>query len=237
MKLNRETVIGVIRKFLYAAVAWPLVTLCLGVVTGFDAFPFIAATIIVVALDALRHQYLRSLEARVAATRGMIWRVNLNDVVAGEISDRDYARLQLEVFNDPRIYGRQVMNLGRVAVHAFAQIIRTVPIVAFWVGLGAYLYLPNEFADARQSIMSMTHDQVVAASGTLLRIAIMSVLIASAFQWQSGNYACGFVNHFRDEINRRLRIHCKAAAEGNINLLGRLPGAFENEVVATAEER
>lgn len=237
MRVNVKNIKSLIHKWRYAVLAWPIVSMSLGLVAGFDELPFIVGGFLSFGLEGMRQQYLATLAKRAEVPTGMIWRVNLNDVLMGEIGDADYARLQLGVFNDKRVYARQLANLGRVAAHALDQVVRTVPLAAFWIGLAGYTFFPTQFATGVQSIMSMTHEEAVAASGMVLRIALMSILVSFAFHWGSGTGSCGFVNHFRAEINRRLRLHFEAAADGEVSLNGYLRGAFENDTAIRTKEQ
>lgn len=221
MKFKITDIPGLLRQWIYAVVAWPIVSVSIGLLTGFDSGTYIMGMLVAIMLEGMRLHHLNTLAKRASASKGIIWRVNLNDVAVGEIADPEYAKLQLEVFRDPHVYVRQLFNLGSIANHALNQMLRIVPLAAFWIGLGAYLFFPSDFASALQSLQGLTHDEMVAASGTALRIVIFSVFLTFALYWSTGSGSFGFVNHFRAEINRRLRLSFNAAAEGDIKLWGR----------------
>lgn len=137
MKVNVKSVIY---KWCYVILVWFIVLMCLGVVVGFDELFFIVGGFFVFGLEGMWQQYLVIFVKRVEVFMGMIWWVNLNDVLMGEIVDVDYVKLQFGVFNDLCVYVWQFVNFGCVVVYVFDQVIWIVLFVVFWIGFVGYIF-------------------------------------------------------------------------------------------------
>lgn len=193
----------------------------------------IGAMIALLTIDALR-RYEDALEARITtddADAGHVWQVQLNGVNVGQIKDAHYALIRREVFFDGGVYLRQLLNLGYIMLRALDYLFVALPLCAFWLALGSFIFAPVTFADILSALQTVTREQAIAAIPTLAQtLTAMAVLFVGLHLMIGRTF--GFKNHFDLECKEQVRHNVGCAADGEL-LLYRLDGntiVWPNEI-------
>ncbi|HFX1228566.1 TPA: hypothetical protein ACV5IO_005628 [Pseudomonas aeruginosa] len=157
--------------------------------------------------------------ARIAEDRPTAYTVILNDVQVGTLRDAEYARMQLAVMDDIRVFGAQVLNAGRVILNMAGKLLVAVPFVVFWLFAGAALFSPESFTDSVASLKNADPQALLGAIRTMLHVALMVSTLTAGVMLVMGQ-SFGFKNLYAAAIHSRLRRHCNMPAEGDIVLVG-----------------
>jgi hypothetical protein len=244
MKINRLWNKPVPAAYLFTAmvtlIAYPLLFL---VVSGpHKAHPMtagMAAGVIGGLANWIRIRYLDSLNRRVNADNGIVWDVEVNSVKVGTISDADYAVLRASAFSDGRNYVSQLLNVAKAAVVSVDKMFVAIPLALFW-GLSALaVFAPDQFSDVLAAVQKAGPAGIAAAVKSSLQLAISFWLVAIFLNVIFGA-RLGLVNCFEQDIAKKLRIRCGAAADGSVTVLRWVDGVptFNDEMsFARGKER
>ncbi|HEP9428497.1 TPA: hypothetical protein VDV67_006124 [Pseudomonas aeruginosa] len=156
---------------------------------------------------------------RITENRAAIYSVLLNGVEVGSLRDAEYARIQLEVMNDWRVYAAQVVNVGRVPFKVAGKVCFVLPILIFWLLAGVALFTPEVISESITHFQSAGPQALSEAMRGLLLIAALAFAVAASFMLLTG-YSFGFKSQFSAAVHDRLRRHCNTPAEGKIVLVG-----------------
>ncbi|WP_226034427.1 hypothetical protein [Aquitalea palustris] len=171
-------------------------------------------------LMQIRKKYISNLKKRIEQNTGPDWDVVMNGVKASTISDADYALIRLQVFQDPRTYIAQVVNLFGVAYRVLNAFVWVLPLIVFWAILLGCYFFPNTMHSILAEIQNLGFmvaltrlvDSVAPAIGT-------TVAVVAVFLITFGSTTFGFVNRFSFGSGNAVRKHCGIAAEGNLTLV------------------
>ncbi|NJD06531.1 MAG: hypothetical protein FIA97_08525 [Methylococcaceae bacterium] len=78
--------------------------------------------------------------ARIQQHDSVPWQILLNRVAVAQISDADYAAIQLSVLQDPRIARQQLVEVIRCIGNLINTILLLIPAMAFWTALMVFLF-------------------------------------------------------------------------------------------------
>lgn len=168
----------------------------------------------------IRKQYISSLKKRIVQNTGPDWEVVMNGVKASTISDADYARIRLQVFQDHRTYIAQVFNLLGVAYRVLNALVWALPLIVFWAILFGCYFAP----DTMHSILAEIQNLGFTVALTRLVDSFATVIVATVASTAIlliafGSTTFGFVNRFSFSSGNAVRRRCSIAAEGNLTLV------------------
>jgi hypothetical protein len=184
--------------------------------------PYFGAVFVCIAtflvLWGLSHERGR-LEARMnAAEGGLRWAVRINGVMIGELTDARYARIRHAAFFDARVHFAQLMNLVATILRIFDWLLKTTPLLLFWMAVGMLAYAPDMFQEVLRQIQVLSPREVVAGisanAGTITGFAA----IVSGTQAMFGGSTFGAVDRFDEEIGESVRRAMDCPAEGRVTL-------------------
>jgi hypothetical protein len=140
------------------------------------------------------------------------WRVVVNGVLVGKVTDQEYAAIKRSVVLDTEVYLRQLANIVMLVIRAMNEAVTFVPAVVFW-GTLFWLGLDSESAlQALQTIQTATTDQLAGYAQQLIYISFMVGVVAIL----AVNNIRGFDNQIETETHNRLLRHVKCAAAGTL---------------------
>ena len=207
------------RRYLFALSA--LLTVALVWLFGHPLAMGPAAALAVWGARGVHQRLLRGLERRMNDVGGPVWEVRLNQVTVGTIADRDYAALRHEAFTDLRLYGAQFLNTLRVALRALDYCYMAIPIAAFWLVAALAVFAPDVIGSAVEAAHKASPQDVQGALRLAIPVLLMGLFIAFGSQLLLGLTRFGFVNRFSEAVSTSVRLHCNAAAEGDMLLVRR----------------
>lgn len=189
---------------------------------GFASSIFFGAAIAVLAASALK-KYKANLESRDADWNSAIWTVRWNGVDAGSISDREFSRLRLVVFNLESTYFQQARNfgmaywrvsisVGRLFVNALILLVVGLELLRM---LTPELYFPVLSAIPVAAMMRACFDGSWVSIVELMLLAMhATVLFAVVLK-----YPDCLSNVFKDKTRRAVRLHLKILTDGEMQLV------------------
>ncbi|MTJ93992.1 MAG: hypothetical protein F8N36_14210 [Desulfovibrio sp.] len=163
-------------------------------------------------LEARIRKSLKDWKRRAEESNCPRWRILVNDVEVGTISDAEYAQLQLAAFRDRRFYFRQVCNLFAIARQIFNWLVYLVPGAVFWLVFLGFVFWPREFAAALTEFVATVQDKGLApfANSALIQLFTLSLAGTVFFEFMFGQNKFGFMNHHAvivvDSIRERLKV-------------------------------
>jgi hypothetical protein len=205
-----------------ALVAPLLVWGFLGVRHGWAAFalPAIVSTVAVaIGLRGFRIIDER-LAAQVLSPHVDEWIVRVNGVSVGTISEQLRASIQREALHDPQLAVAQVANVLMIPVRVLNGALNGLPVAAFWLVLGAYLFYPQElraFVD-RTTELAASGQLLRASSDLLLSIALVLVISIGVAMPFGYRYRLGLRNLYGEFVADTIRRLCDSPAEGDVTL-------------------
>lgn len=178
-------------------------------------------------VDYLRQRYTASLLRRIDAMEtSPSWNVVLNGVKVGAIKDSEYAAIRLEIFKNMRIYVAQALNLGNIAMRGVGYIFRGIPLFIFWAMVAVAIFSPEDFNNGLAQIQKARPGEIAEAVRWAVQLFGMSLLFVMFVQVVIGGAdSLGFINRFSEATNLAMRVHCGAAAEGDMSLVRYAEGA------------
>lgn len=206
-----------------AGVVW-LAAIALGFIFSWptkaaDLFPFLALSGAVGGLAiTLLTQYEGALTQRMNATDGgPEWKVQVNDVTVGSISDAAYAQIRHAVFFDVRTHVFQLMNFGNIANRVIDYLFLSIPLAIFWGAVACYFFAPATFAETLDAVRKVTPTEAGAAMSQIVKLfGAVAVLVIAVHAALGRRF--GFINRFDEGCNDRLRRLVECPAEGKITL-------------------
>lgn len=149
------------------------------------------------------------------------WDVFMNGVKVGVISDADYARIGLVVFNDWRNYALAAGDLLKFVVSLTSSIVYAIPIAAFWACVVGIYFAP----DSMQSLLAQI--QVVGGKGvieflsseTFATLGLTIIVSVCGLMIAFGRYETGKISRFFKARNDALRWHLDIASVGDLSLV------------------
>lgn len=179
----------------------------------------VAALLLVFALWYDRKLVRDGYWQRITENRPAVYRVLLNGIDVGTLRDAEYARIQLEVMNDWRVFAAQVVNVIRVPFKVAAKVCFVLPIVIFWLLAGVALFSPEVISESITSLQSADPQALSEAMRSLLFIAALALALPFSFMLLTGQ-SFGFRSQFSAAVHDRLRRYCNTPADGEIVLVG-----------------
>ena len=172
-------------------------------------------------MSILRRKYINALIHRAEASETVAWDVELNGVFVGKINDNEFAELRLTIFTDPFAYFSQIINIGRVAMGFFGQILINFPIWFFWGLVALAIYDPETIVKAWQAFQTFDQTQMVNFSKNIAHTLPVLAMILF-FIWLP---VClnlgpvpGFRNQFAEMTTTKLRQKFGVCANGDIQM-------------------
>lgn len=154
---------------------------------------------------------------RVEADQPAMWKVLINDVEVGTVSDSQYAVMERRAFRDGRLVLSQFFNLGRMAMKIATLLLVAVPLLFFWAALALAIFSPESYMKIMQELQEADPTAIKLAARTLLEVALSAMFIALGIVLGAG-YRFGFRDHYSEAVSRMLRQHCNTPAEGDVYL-------------------
>jgi hypothetical protein len=199
--------IGVI----WTALAWVGVTgysfiggVIAAMLTGYVALAFYA-------------RHFHKLTARISATGGQsLWTVSVNGVVAGQISDADYANILRNVSFDLRVYIAQSLSIVRATYRFINRFVLMGPIVLFWGAFSFWFSYPDEFASTLDALQGVTpHDLAGSMPNIIFALSMFALMYwVIVLVWRADfKFDC-----FEDAIARDVLQHISCPANGRVTL-------------------
>lgn len=207
-----------------AAIVW-----LFAIATGFlfswptkanDLFPFVVLSSAVGSLAiTILTMYEAALLARMNTTDGgPDWKVQMNDVTVGSISDAAYAKMRHAVFFDVRTHVAQLMNLSNIVSRVIDYFFISIPLAVFWGVVACYFFAPSTFSEALDAIQKVTPAEVSAVMSKIIRLfGAVAILVICVHAMLGRRF--GFINRFDEGCNDRLRQLVECPAEGRITLI------------------
>lgn len=174
------------------------------------------------------------LEGRInAAEGGPRWAVWINGVRIGELTDASYAEIRRSAFFEARVHFAQLLNLLGSIHRILDWLLKTTPILLFWMVLGLLSYAPDVFSNLVSSLQAMSAWEVAAwLSANAGSITAFAALVIG-FQATIGGSTFGVIDRFDQEIGETVRRVMGCQAEGSVTLrpaVGQSEGAIDERV-------
>lgn len=177
--------------------------------------------------EYLRQRYATSLLQRISATDGgPSWDVVTNGVKVGTIKDSEYAAIRLKIFTNLQIYVAQAFNLGNIAMRGASYLFQGIPLFAFWAMIACAIFSPGDFSNGLAQIQKAGPDEIAEAVRWAVQLFGVGLVVSMFIQFAVGGASgFGFINRFSEATNLAVRVHCGAAAEGDMSLVRYADGA------------
>lgn len=168
-------------------------------------------------------EYRASLTDRAEKTEqdtdaAITWEVRMNDVIAGQISDRELADIQSNVAGDWRVWFSQLVNVLGVPVAIIDKLLVAVPAIAFWVILAFALTDPTTLIQTLTAIRNASPAGIQHAVASALTTLSVLGFMLYMFTWLLQGYTFGLRNVASDEFGQRLRRRLKISATGELQI-------------------
>lgn len=168
-----------------------------------------------VTLQLAVNRYDAQLRRRIAAQDSPTWEVHLNHVQVGSITDAEYAAIQRAAFRDGGNALAQLFNLGRMVLAMADKLLGVVPQVFFWSAAALVVFAPERLAEVIHAIQRADATQIANAVEVVTRVCGTIAVLAVGLMAALG-HRFGFLNHYSECINRKLRQHCHTPAQGDV---------------------
>ena len=157
-----------------------------------------------------------SLTSRIDTVDHAVWTVSVNGVCAGELSDRDYARILRSVGFDLRTYIAQVMRFVMHIWRAISNFVIIGPVAFFWAAVAFWVSSPIEFANAINSLKVVTsQDLSVAMPSIVLLVGTLALIYALVAHILHGGFR---LESFDDAIAAQVLQAIACPATGKVTL-------------------
>ncbi|CAJ0806867.1 hypothetical protein [Ralstonia thomasii] len=171
----------------------------------------------------LEREYRASLTARAekiepATDAEITWEVRMNDVIAGNISDRELADIQGGVASDWHVWLSQLVNLFGVPIAMLDKLVLVVPAVAFWLIFALALLDPSSLIHTLTAISNASPGEIQHGMTNVLTALLMLGIMFVALTWIFQGYTFGLRNVANDEFSYRLRRRLKITAMGELHI-------------------
>jgi len=180
---------------------------------GMNAVAMVVCTL---AIGWLLDRHDGQLTARIRSTVSQVeWEVALNGIKIGTMKDGEYASMQQAAYRDRRVAGRQLMNLGRVALTMLDKLVLGIPLMAFWLAVLLALLEPGSLGDLVRELQKANPQALTDATKQFLQMGLMFTAPITGVMVLIG-YRFGFRNCYVDSVRERIRQHFNMAADGSI---------------------
>jgi hypothetical protein len=149
---------------------------------------------------------------RIQRSDNVSWQVLLNRVAVAQISDAEYATIQLSVLQDPRIAWSQLVEVIRCITSLINTILLLIPPMAFWTALIVILFDIPDIKHLFDPSMN-TPESIRQLVVMLLKLAIEVIFALFVFSMPK------IRNCFSSGTNLEIRQHLQLAAEGDMTLV------------------
>ncbi|WP_241081211.1 hypothetical protein [Achromobacter xylosoxidans] len=156
------------------------------------------------------------LETRIIENQPVRWRIEVNGLDVGEVTDRQYGVMLRDSLRDGSFMVASIKSLTAFIFHSCRFLVVAVPALAFWILYAIAIKSPAEFSGYLHEIAAMDSASQKALMLTLLQLCIlagMPIFFTFALCWSSRNDA-----QCNRAIADRLRRHFKIAATGAVCL-------------------
>lgn len=165
----------------------------------------------------IRSRYMAALACRSKALDPVCWQVWINGVKVGQLTDAQFADICYRIMSNPETYVRQLVNLGG-AITLTAYKLTTLMIVStVWIALAVFRWNPEAAAAVQGSLIN----PAVARQMLPLFLIVGAVLLGAYCYFGGGPRRLGFVNIFRAEMGRLIRLHFRSPITEVEFVLGR----------------
>lgn len=137
--------------------------------------------------------------------------IHVSDFSIGNLSDVEYSRISLSVYQDIGVYFAQIVTLGKVLLRFFAGLLIALPVLFFWLYFACVVYLGTP----AQSVTSVDFGNFMIKVASKLPYICLAVFIVRV----AIGPKLGFVNEFRKEIQYKIRQYVGILPEGPIVLI------------------
>nr|CAC79177.1 hypothetical protein 25.6 kDa [uncultured bacterium] len=178
----------------------------------------------VLGVQLLAARHAETYKRRITENKPTTWKVWLNNVPIGTLSDSEYAAVQLEVFQDARPFLGQLANTAHVALTFAGKLLVAVPLFLFWLFVGAAIVTPESCTETLHALQTASTADVQAfvrllmttiATAAIIFVGLM-IIVGSRF---------GFKNHFAAAVADRLRERFNTPAQGDVFVTGMVTAA------------
>lgn len=157
------------------------------------------------------------LTARMKDDAPSVWDVWMNGVQIGQITDAQYAAIQLHAFRDLRLAVAQALNPGSVALYVAGKVFVGVPLLLFWLLVVTLMVDPECYAEIVQVLRTADLADLTARFGNrVLLVPTLSILTVGLMVVLGSRF--GFRNHYAETVARMIRQLCDTPAEGDVHL-------------------
>ncbi|RUR71868.1 hypothetical protein EJP67_32960 [Variovorax guangxiensis] len=165
--------------------------------------------------------------ARIDAESAQAWRVEMNGVEIGRMSDREFATMQQLVHRRSWNAIAQLLNVIWTVISSATAVLRVllvaIPLAAFWSWLVIQVFVnPDATSQFLRYLGNGGAQQIPEIAGRFASLAIALIAFGyGLYVVSTGPLASlpGYRNHYTEDLHRRLRQHFKTAAAGNIVVL------------------
>jgi hypothetical protein len=188
-----------------------------------------------------RRRTLDGLQARCQANRNVAWRIRVNGVDVGTMTDLEFACVWLDVLNEPGAYLRQLLAVCMVIVRLVWQLIRALPALFAIATLALAISSPDDLARCLVGLSKATPIDVklfVAGLGHVAIVAMSAWFCASiALNAFLDRDLVGFQNEFEAMALERVRQFLGEPATGEVTATRvDVPGAAQDADRGAAAE-
>ncbi|HHK1716999.1 TPA: hypothetical protein ACQQ5N_002784 [Pseudomonas aeruginosa] len=202
-----------------AAAAALLFTLAFGTFTNshWIAYTVLMTVVFASAIFHVRNRMDLEYEKRINASAPSIWEIQVNGVAVGHISDSDYAKFQRQIFHDFGTALAQGQNYFKVVINVASMYVKVVPMLCFWTFALAVTFIPDTVQQVLAETSQVGPEQLTTQLASVLR-SLALLTFATCLIAPIPGLDFGFQNEYRKAVDKRVRVHCKTPAEGEINL-------------------
>ena len=182
----------------------------------------LAVVAIPAALETSRRMLVRRLQKRVAANDAMTWTVFVNDVMVAKIQDAQYAGAELNAWLAPSNYIAQASNFLRVALATIGRVAIITPLFLVWALAASAVVNPGDTAYALTHASTLTAKDVASFGQLWTTLSLFALIfVGGVFPFFGMNI--GYIDHFKRDIDSRVRRLAGTPADGFIRLTPESP--------------
>lgn len=182
--------------------------------------PLFAACLLLLAnsfVYGLRAAYENSLLRRIDSEHDYTWRIHVEGVDVGCITDRELAELELTASQDGLVLYTQFLNVCLVGINACLLLFKTFPLMVFWIFALLYVGYPANFAELIVQMQHASTTEILNFSSTITAVSLCLSVTYLGCALASG-HSFEFKNLFSESVRYRICGLCGVAAGGVISL-------------------
>lgn len=193
------------------------------------ALSAVVSGLLILAVQFLADRHADTYKRRITENKPTTWKVWLNNVPIGSLSDAEYAAVQLEVFRAAGPFLAQLANVARVALTFASKLLVAVPLLLFWLIFGTAIGSPEAFTTSLQELQAAGPAEVQAAVRGLLFVILTTSIMSLGLMLLVG-VRFGFKNHFAAATADRLRERFNTPAQGDVFVTGMVTDAAPGQL-------